>query len=571
MKKIFSLLAIFSIFCGNAIAQKSVSKNHLDAFSQLPAEEIFVHYNTSFLLPGERLHYSLFAIERNTKKLSGISQMAYVELIGANSNQVFKHKLRLENGRAGGEFFMPSEIATGGYKLLAYTQWMLNEPQNFFQADVFVINPFKPMEPEFLVEELNPSGSEESRIESSDFGIALSRDRINSREAVNFEIKNPGLKAGTISVSIRKTDDILETRPISFQPARNTSRQNIELSEENFVLPELRGELLKARLKNASGLPVANQSINVSIPGDIPEVRVPRSNRDGEFFVNLSQPYDGDQMFIQVPGRDEGKLQVEFDKPAPTYSNLSFEKLNYHPNMKEKLQEKHIATQLSLAYENLPDTSSVDIMGKKYFTGGVSTLYDLDDYTRFNSLQETFVEIVLLGRVRRNNEGKREIRIYNLEHATPYNFRPLLVVDGVPVDDHDQFLDYPARKVKSIEIIRDNIFLGSSINQGMVVVETIGRDYIENIPEDKMLQLDFESPATSGTFDFSTPKSERLPDFRWQLLWLPSETISEAGHTYEFSTSDVPGQYEIRVEGITSEGKPVSLRKTFEVMANAQP
>jgi hypothetical protein len=233
--------------------------------------------------------------------------------------------------------------------------------------------------------------------------------------------------------------------------------------------------------------------------------------------------------------------------------------------MKEKLQEKHIATQLSLAYENLPDTSKAILSERKYFTGGVSTVYNLDDYTRFNSLQETFVEIVLLGRVRRNSEGNREIRIYNLEHATPYNFRPLLVVDGVPVDDHDVFLDYPARKVKSIEIIRDNIFLGSSINQGMVVVETIGKDYIESIPEEKMLQLEFESPVSSGTFDFSTPESGRLPDFRHQLLWLPTEDILEAEHSFEFTTSDVAGQYEIRVEGITSDGKPLSLKKDFEV------
>ena len=58
----------------------------------------------------------------------------------------------------------------------------------------------------------------------------------------------------------------------------------------------------------------------------------------------------------------------------------------------------------------------------------------------------------------------------------------------------------------------------------------------------------------------------RIPDYRDQLFWNPEIKVgSEDVYNIEFFTSDTKGQFEVVVEGITKEGKSVSIRKYFVV------
>ncbi|MEM7381449.1 MAG: hypothetical protein AAF361_09685, partial [Bacteroidota bacterium] len=59
--------------------------------------------------------------------------------------------------------------------------------------------------------------------------------------------------------------------------------------------------------------------------------------------------------------------------------------------------------------------------------------------------------------------------------------------------------------------------------------------------------------------------SSRIPDFRTQLLWEPRVVVQGPEIPIPFYTSDVAGSYEIRLEGYTSYGKPISLQKIFTV------
>ena len=60
-------------------------------------------------------------------------------------------------------------------------------------------------------------------------------------------------------------------------------------------------------------------------------------------------------------------------------------------------------------------------------------------------------------------------------------------------------------------------------------------------------------------------KSNQIPDFRQQLLWIPNLKLNKDGTTIEFFTSDIIGNYEIRVEGFTVKGKPVSIKEVITV------
>ena len=68
--------------------------------------------------------------------------------------------------------------------------------------------------------------------------------------------------------------------------------------------------------------------------------------------------------------------------------------------------------------------------------------------------------------------------------------------------------------------------------------------------------------------DYSSPekKINRDPDFRQLLYWNPSLDIPDNQNIpAEFYTSDSRGTYIIKVEGIASDGNPMSCEAYFDV------
>ena len=120
------------------------NENQVARYKTIPQERIFTHINTSLFLTGEYLYYKVYCINNKTVHLSDLSKIGYVELIGETGEQLFKHKIKLENGLGNGDFFIPVTAQTGSYKLLAYTNWMKNEGVGlFFQADIHILNPYQ--------------------------------------------------------------------------------------------------------------------------------------------------------------------------------------------------------------------------------------------------------------------------------------------------------------------------------------------------------------------------------------------------------------------------------------------
>ncbi|WP_258104209.1 hypothetical protein [Marinoscillum sp. MHG1-6] len=105
-------------------------------------EEIYVNLNSTTVLSGETLLFSVFCRSMETGKASVASKIAYVELVG-EEGVVFQKKIALKEGRGYGDYFVPSTLKTGTYQLVAYTLWMRNF-QDYFQSPVIVVNPFDP-------------------------------------------------------------------------------------------------------------------------------------------------------------------------------------------------------------------------------------------------------------------------------------------------------------------------------------------------------------------------------------------------------------------------------------------
>ena len=234
--------------------------------------------------------------------------------------------------------------------------------------------------------------------------------------------------------------------------------------------------------------------------------------------------------------------------------------------MAENIRKRSIHNQIENSYfEVKPDTLAL-AEASDPFDGQNPEIYELEDYTRFKTLRETFVEFIAFVWVKKDENGFETFFVREPGQSPDYTpDPPLVVVDGILVPDRKVLLEYDARKIKSIKVLRDKYQLGGDNYQGMVAIETIDDMYLENWDSAYGSRFSFLPPALSKNYFRQSPGRMNVPDYRYQLLWEPEISIQGEGKSYSFYTSQVPGEYEIRLEGYTTYGKPISLSARFQV------
>ncbi len=105
-------------------------------------EQVYLHLNSADVIVGENLHFSAFSYSQKSRNLSKLSCLVYVELLNQKGSPAIQTKVKLENGRGAGSFFLPADLPTGTYHLVAYTRWMRNF-EAYFHTPITVINPYK--------------------------------------------------------------------------------------------------------------------------------------------------------------------------------------------------------------------------------------------------------------------------------------------------------------------------------------------------------------------------------------------------------------------------------------------
>lgn len=580
---LFLLLVINTSLFAQLETTSISSKNEKIKTSPLPGEQIYVHLNSSLFFVGEYLYYKVYVVNSNTKNLSELSKVAYLELINENKKSVFKQKIRLNSGTGQGDFFIPTEVPSGNYKIVSYTLNMLSKaPENYFQQDVSIINPYKGNQNAITRKNSTISEIDNSIIKQTEADKDRNHIRVNlitdktvysKRSPVLLEIKNVDNKefSGTYSISVRKIDSV--SHPL-LNRATEVKKYYNQLSTNNtkqLILPELRGEILNGTITAVSeNDKVDNQKVALSIPGDNFIFKISNVDNHGNFYFNIDETYSNDTAYLQVVDDTTNSFKIEVDKQTPiSFENLDFNHFYITPEMKNMIIKRSVYNQIENGYYTVkPDTiktipADTSIYKKK------STVYNLDEYTRFPTIEETMVEIVNDAWINKRN-GRSYFNIREKENSSPSNQPALLLVDGFFVQDHEDFINYKAGKVASISIMRDKYYYGSQTFQGVMLVETIEGNFSENISKDYIDKIEIQPAQKNKQYfnqDYSTEtsKNNRIPDYRRQLFWLPDLTITKPNKELTFYTSDISGTFEISLEGFTETGNPVSIQKRFEV------
>ncbi len=572
-------IIVLYLFFNKAFGQLNTRSYNI-LTNTIPKEKVFLSTNTNVFLAGETLYYKIYCLLKEQNKLSHISKMAYVALVGKNNNVLFEHKLKLVNGTVYSDFFIPASTKTGHYKLIAYTKWALNNLQDsFFEKELYIINPYILNEEE-RGGELKRTNKIRIGVKDTDtliqedsykrFSIRTDSNVYKRRSKVLLEIKSllENQNYGNYSVSVRKIDSI---------GVLNTENNFINTKESNDNklkrLPEIRGEIVSGQIKSTKpGTTVSNKIVALTIPGKDYVYKNVVTNKFGEFHFNLYELYDKDKIIVQIIDKDredyEIDLNLEFMKPDV----LNFNDVVLEKNIGDWLLEKSIQNQIESAYYYSKTDSVVAPKLNKVFYGLPSVGYLLDDYKRFPTLKETFVEVIEEAALRGHGEQQHRFVVYDYEEARSNAFsklKPLVLFDGIQIQNNLDVIDYETSKIKRINVVRGIYFNGPSIFNGIIDVKTKKGNF-EIQDKTYLKYFNFRVPQSNKTYfnpkyENKNKKTDRIPDYRSQLLWIPNITMNSNLEAINFYTSDVEGTFEIFLEGYSTNGDYIELRKYIEV------
>ncbi|NAY90822.1 hypothetical protein GTQ34_02730 [Muricauda sp. JGD-17] len=583
MKKIKIAIAFGVSLVLGLNAQNSAS----GSFKNMPQEAVYLQHNESLVFSGENLLYKFYCLDKATKSLSQISKIGYVSLINKEGDIIFSHKLNLQSGKGSGDFFVPTSIPTGSYKLLGYSEWMKNIPQeHFFQSDVYIVNPYQPVpavyleEPKDSLDTIVPAAPKKpiasnvpAQKESVHLKLSLDNDVVGKREMVTVVVngKNEPASAGNYSISVRKVDSLPSPSQMSSEAFVDKYLNRVLTAKRNgtIELPELRGDMISGTITSKeTGLPVENQRISLSLPGDDFLFNVATSNGQGRFQFIIAREYDNTTAALQILSEEWDSFDVELDDENNEYDSFSFSDFKLSKEMQQRILEKSIQNQIENAYREVKLDSVVPASHSLPFYRKFTAMYDFDDYTRFNSIPETIVEVVDQVGVRRLDDGTRIFEVRPEEGFADRGLLPMVFVDGLFIRRHEDIMDYSAKKIKTISFSREKVLLGSQMFQGVISFKTIEGNFYSDFYTPHIVNVDLFKPESEKVYynqDYSENQNQRVPDFRHQLFWEPNLDLSSGSKEVIFYTSDVPGTYELVLEGFTSTGNPVSVKERLVV------
>ena len=572
-KLVFIIFVFLGFFATAQIPKDNVTVD----VSIFPKETVALSINSEVLLAGELLQYKAYILNTSNRK-SLLSKVVYVSLRNQKDSLVFNHKIKVEKGVANGDFFLPSNLQTGVYKLIGYTNFSRNNIQDAFaEKSIYIINTFKKNE---LVNTTKDTifidASTESAVENSGsdgssevFETILNKETFGFREKVDLKLKsNSNTVNGNYRLSVRKVNPV--------EISGEVIKAKTAISSENFYLPELRGELMSGVVLSKLGdVPLANREVALTIPGKDFIYKIAKTNSEGRFFFSVAEGYDSEKSIVQLYGDEATRrdFKIVMDEKDFHLSQGEPYFLKLDKQLKDWLEERSVQLQVENAYFDVKKDSILKNKINSIFYDNLGTVFLLDDYTRFPTVRETFIEVITLAAIRGTGDNAKFIvnNEYDPNRIAKFNdIDPLVLVDGIVIQNNEELINYNARDIESIRVVNEPYRCGPKIFSGIIAVETKNGNFVQNLSHDYLNEMELPPLIKQKKYyrpDYSNKEVQaRIPDYRIQLFWEPNVQFSGGSYSTTFYTSDVSGTYEISIEGFSEEGKYYLVKSYFQIM-----
>jgi len=305
----------------------------------------------------------------------------------------------------------------------------------------------------------------------------------------------------------------------------------------------------------------------LSTPSDKSDVYASSIDNGGRVAFFTGNLFGEKECICEIEGIDSTlNCFVELESPFVHPSVAPVSPLRLSASLRDLLQARSFAMQVERRF--LADTlyDMLPIRDNGLFEED-EIVYLLDDYTRFTTMEEVFVEFIPQIRVRKGNDGNPEIQVI-LENGTQGRFsrdNSLMLLDGVPVLDHRKILSYDPLSVESIRIYPSVHYIGTRIYKGIVNFVT----YKHNLPGFRfggnVRIADWQGASWPMAMTGSALREEAgLPDYRQTVYWHPLLEMDPGGMLrIPCKLPDYKGRFRVVVEGLSADGKPLYAETSF--------
>ncbi len=554
MKHLLYMILVGLLFCSSPVRAQ-----------EYPVERVYVHLDKDYYVAGESIRLKFRVVDGDCKP-SQLSKVGYVE-ISDTERPYMQLKLALSDGSGVGKINIPDNIPSGIYELSAYTRYMRNEDRDvFFKKQITIINP-RIWPDKAKAELVGPAEITQKDAVEPGVRITVDKNEYGNREKVSLSISGLPEDLLDLVVSVSGRDSMASSYPTD----RYLLKRQIENSPKSLQtyrwIPEYEGHIITGRLE-----PKAKDVVllsNLSFVGSDIKYINGQADPEGEtvsFYT--SGVYGPKEVVSSVTSLDGKTVPYRLDIVSPFSEDLpeKLPVLKFYPNEKQ-LMDRYVAAQLSRVIEIDTVTHVVDM---DYYNFPATISYNLDEYTRFNTLGETMLEFVQWATIRKMGDTRR-ILVFSQEQQQFSKYSALVLLDGVPIFNHEEILEYNPRNIKTLDIYDGKYIFGNEVYEGIISYITHEKDlpFFKLNDEYQLFRYDCpELPIKFKAPDYSdgSAKQSRVPDMRHTLYWNPSVKPQPGGSAQlTFFTSDLCGEFKISIEGITPDGRLIQGHASFSV------
>jgi CarboxypepD_reg-like domain/TonB-dependent Receptor Plug Domain len=540
----------------------------------------YLHLNKTGFVSGETIWLSAYVLDSKNVLYRKIAPL-YLQLYDLDGNLAGDQTLFTSNGRGVGYFKTSDSLASGIYRLRAFTREMLNVPSTIFEKEIVIQN----HKSEFIVKREfkkwpNP--------ESENLKLLIETDKkqyaTNEKITVKIKLKNADNEAITATLSSSVIDgdhsiqDFEDFTISSYFSKINKNPQTI--SNDYTYEPNI--SISGTAIGNTSGkiIPKAKLALIFTDP-DKYFTRIIETDNKGKFRI-ADLDFIGENVLVYQVNTNKNKAIedgfIVFEKfPYPlTLSKLDFSKEPVLPQNKQF--NDYIAQNTSgFMYELKKEKKTKAVKIEKEMTEaerqmvGVPKIYEEPDFAanfdkpmNFKNVYEMLQGNLPGVRVDQINEVYK-VFVRGIGSWNTDRLDPLFLLDGIET--------YDLKFINPNEVIRIELLSGPKASIfGMRGANGVIAIYTRRFGERKAGFQYAKSKIVSGfqkEVEFFSPdysKIKPIKDLRTTVYWNPEIILDKNGEAeFSFYAANVPAGYKITVEGMTLFGQVCRTEKVIEI------
>lgn len=538
---------------------------------QAQPEEIYVQTDKGFYVTGEDAWYKISFLNTDTSELK--SKIIHLDWVSPKGKVVKYQRLSIEKQSAKGDLTIPLTWKEGYYTLRAYTQLNLNYSSEFiFQKKIPIYNEIgdKGLAETVNLKTRNTSQTPQLKILKKAIPLQINLDKTiyKKREKIKIPIIMPNQKWANLSVKVYDINSVPQKNITSIiaykEKYKNVDKSLVSSSFTAQNKLTLKGNVYNHKEKiNVGAMSIfMNEAqftdyVKSTVENGF-ETTLPLFYGLRTFQFNDLNPWNEQEPKIELTPLYKQIPTTKDERPLERTGFIKdYLRLNQKRNKIKQLfgiQRFYAATLPPINNQLQSDKTAI-----------------LEDYIAFTNLEEFIKEVFTYAVKIKTVKKQKTFRMINLTNKKYFPLSPLYLVDGFITYNEQAIMNMDIKDIEEIHLfskvktIKEQF--GPIGKYGVFSIKTKSKKALPKIRKgNNIVLIEGLYPARQFQSTDYTEATQRTPDLRSLVYWNPTIELDENGKgIIEFSNTDVVGDFQILIEGVTKQSEIVIGEGAYKV------